>query len=195
MKLPVKRIRVYPNPWGIHPRTVIEGGKGNAACMDHEGRPCGVVHQDPDAGGSEPGRLVGAQVCPEATTVATQHKEEIRSPRQRTVYKFLGCSANELRPFQLAEELCKKDPVELPNTPYYRDLVAKDGCLISADLATARACGLQDKFYADVKTLFPLMAELAATAFDEQYEDGPSAYEHFISERAEAAKVTKEDDK
>lgn len=190
MKLPVKKIRVFPNPWGIHPRVVVEGGKGTAECMDHVGRPCGVVMQDLVAGGGVSGRLVGAKVDEEFTTVQKQSEWEIRSPYQRTVYKYLGCSAHELEPFQLATELAEKAPLEIPNTAYYRDCIAQ-GILIAADIETARLAGLPSKFFTPPKDLIPKLAELAAEAFDEQYE-GDEAYLHFIAERVEAKKVADE---
>lgn len=192
MKLPVRRIRVFPNPWGIHPHWTVadpkrlKSAKPHSAAMDHVGRPCGVVAMDPIGDGGARGRFVGAKVDEERTVSAQlQAGDDIRSPRQETVYSFLGCSAHETEPFELGKKLAASEPIEIPFTEYYRALVL-DGCLIAADQESAKACGTE-KFFSDPKTLLPKLAELAATAFDEQYE-GEEAYRHFVSERAAAAK-------
>jgi hypothetical protein len=141
---------------------------------------------DPIGDGGARGRFVGAKVDEEHTTSAQlQRGDDIRSPRQETVYSFLGCSAHETEPGELGKKLAASEPIEIPFTEYYRGLVA-DGCLLAADEESAKACGTS-RFFADPKSLIPKLSDLAATAFDEQYE-GEEAYRHFVSERANAAK-------
>lgn len=189
MRLPhTKTLRVFPNPWGVHPAAVIEGRNVDSSTLDHEGRPCGVVFADAYTDGGESKRLVGAAWCDVHTKVgavpAKRHAVTVGNiwkPQQRTVYTFLGCTGHETRPYQLAEELAKADPVSLPVSEYYRAHVAS-GELIAADEKTAKQCGVP---FEDPKTLFLKLAKAGAKAFDSQYE-GEAAYEHFVKERAEA---------
>lgn len=183
-----KTLRVYPNPWGVNPFAVINGTPVDTAVFDHEGRPCGVMYADTLAEGGASHRLVGAQVCNSHTSVDGSAKRpavvvgNIWRPRQRTVYSYLGHTAQELKPFELAEKLAKAEPVTVLYGEYYRQAVF-DGSLIAADESSAKECGV--KFEAPA-ALFPKLAKAFAQVFDAQYED-PGSYEFFISERSGGA--------
>ena len=195
MRLPVKRINVLPNPWGIHPHWTkpddkrLPTAKPHSATMDHEGRPCGVCPMDPIGDGGARGRFVGAKIDDGTTTKADiDQEDEIRSPFQRTVYSYLGTSGHETKPFALAEALAKADPISIPFTQYYQERLLA-GELIAADAESAKNAGTS-KFFEEPKTLIPKLAQMAAQAFDDQYEE-PGAYEHFVRERAEKAAPAK----
>src|ERR1041384_7685670 len=99
MRLKPKRIRVFPNPWGVNPAVFAKDGTGSThtATMDAEGRPCGFCHTDPIEDAGSPGRMVGTVV--EAQWIGDAPRVgEIRSRLQSTTYKFLGVSNNETEP-------------------------------------------------------------------------------------------------
>jgi hypothetical protein len=95
------------------------------APLDHAGRPCGaVLIEQPD--GVSIQEWVGASLDREKTKpigkpLATG---ELRSRHQHTVWKF------------------SKEPVEVPETRYYRRLI-QTGQLLAADLRTARKVGIK----------------------------------------------------
>lgn len=185
-----KTLRVFPNPWGVHPSVVLGDGLNvDHSTLDPEGRPCGVICADSFTEGGEPKRLVGAKVCAKHTKVdgvptkrSTLTVGNIWKPKQTTVYSYLGHTAHETRPYELADKLASAEPITLPYSEYYRAHLVS-GELIPADEATATEAGVT---YADPASLFPALARAAAKAFDANY-DGDTAYEHFVSERAKAA--------
>lgn len=193
MKFGAKIAYVFPNPWGIHPREAFEesegelkfvgarSGAGHDACMDPEGRPCGVVMTDQIAGGGIPGALFGARIDADLSVPEKLRRGDDRSPRQKVVYKYLGVSANEQEPHELAVELAAKEPIRLPLTNYYLEL-ASQGLIIAADEESARAIGMS-KYFAPPADLFLAFSEMAAEAFNARYEDVPDAYERTIAER------------
>ncbi|HEX2878795.1 MAG TPA: hypothetical protein VHO25_04590 [Polyangiaceae bacterium] len=208
MRLPVKRLRVYPNPWGVNPRSLFNA-KGEFApadakvdpgsvTVDVEARPRGICYLDINEGGGK--GYVGAEICTDKTVVrqpkvALEAKRAVaidlgnRYPRQTTVFKFLGISAEDPK---LAEKLAASDPEDIPNTPYYREQLV-DGALIAADAETARIAGPLIKFV-EPKVLFPALEQAAIKAFNTSYED-PDAYQYFHAERAKAAKQGEADAK
>lgn len=190
-----KTLRVFPNPWGVHPSLVIEKDPKTGdtvlvqeprlpddPCLDPEGRPCHVV---PSLEGSR--RMVGARFCEKHTKLRDVTKANqahtvgnIWKPPQRTVYAFLGVTAYETEPHQLAAELAKvKEPVELPKTEQCKQRLL-EGALIAADKETADEVGLP---FLPVADLFPLLSKQAAAAFDKHNYEGDPAYAHFCAER------------
>lgn len=132
--------RVYPNPF---------------AAFDKNGVPCGVCPRDPDADAGGPGMFVGARVDKKNTRVlqdfasingakfgshvgAMIARGEIRSPRQVTLYEYMGVESCDP---ELAAKLGAKDAIEIPATKYYKDRL-RDGSLIAADIKTSRAAKL-----------------------------------------------------
>jgi hypothetical protein len=189
-----KTLRVYPNPWGINPSAVINGTPVDTAVFDHEGRPSAVVYANTLAEGGASRRLVGAGVCELHTHVHgsssgrhTVTVGNIWKPRQQTVYTFLGCTANETAPFELAAKLSKAEPVDVIYCEYYRALIA-DGSLVAADEASAKEAGVP---FEAAASLFPKLARAFEKIFDAQDEDGPGAYAHFCGERRAAAGLPK----
>lgn len=136
----MQTLAVYPNPF---------------AAFDGSGIPCGVCPRDPEADAGGPGRFVGARIDPKRTEVlqdfAALHtkrygaklgalvaKHEIRSPRQKTVYEYMGIASSDP---DLGAKLAAKDPIEIPATKFYKDRL-REGALLPADAATAQACRL-----------------------------------------------------
>lgn len=136
----MQTLAVYPNPF---------------AAFDRHGIPCGVCPRDPEADAGGPGRFVGARVDPKRTEVlqdfAALHtkrygaklgalvaKHEIRSPRQKTVYEYMGVASSDP---ELGAKLAAKDPILVPATKFYKDRL-REGALLPADAATAQACKL-----------------------------------------------------
>lgn len=179
MKLRPARLRVFPNPWGVHPSVGIRGGSAPTSTLDAKGRPCGLCPTDPIADRGRPGRMVGARA--DATFLNEVLEGEIRNRRQSTAYLFLGESNQERSEHELAAKLAKKEPISLGYTAYYRERLI-DGSLIAADVETARAAGVP---FEAPETLFPKLSKAAAAAFDAHF-DGGGAYELFVSERAKA---------
>jgi len=196
MKLPTKRLKVYPNPWGISPRAVGNPSPCDVT-IDDEGRPRGIVHVDRNEGG--PGRLLGAELCPIKTVFreAGTGLPAVRSvaidvgfrfPRQVSVYNFLGISAED--PL-LADKLAACEPEEIPNTPYYREQL-QDGALIAANEATHLAAGIVGKFI-DPKEAIRTVEAAAITAFNSSFE-GADAFRYFQAERAGGTLPTEKQD-
>jgi len=182
MRIKSKRIRVYPNPWGVHPSSAHH--HHGHSTIDSRGKPCGVCMQDPEDGG-EPGRMVGTWVDAAITNPVTVG--ELRNARQRTGYSYLGESNDESSPFDLANRLSSKTPVELTLTQYYAERI-RDGSLIAADLESARAVGT-DSFFEDPKSLFPRLARAAAKRFNNHFDADQDAYSMLIAERRAAKGV------
>jgi hypothetical protein len=185
MKLKPKRLRVFPNPWGISPRVFGKDGTGSShtATMDSQGRPCGVCPADPVRDGGDPGKLVGA--WPAHEWLGKEPRPgEFRHRRQDTGYEFLGASNRETEPFALAKELAGKEPVDLMFTDYYVERIA-DGSLIAADEQTARTAGIE---FIEPQELFGLLAKAAAECFNAHFEEEDDAYATFCKERRDEVK-------
>lgn len=136
----MQTLAVYPNPF---------------AAFDGNGVPCGVCPRDPEADAGGPGRFVGARVDPKRTEVlqdfaalhskrygaklgAAVAKHEIRSPRQKTVYEYMGVASSDP---DLGAKLAAKEPIQVPATKFYKDRL-REGALLPADAVTAQACRL-----------------------------------------------------
>lgn len=141
----LKTLRVLPNPWlHLHPYA------------DGIWRPCCVVACDPVEHSPVPGRYVGAMpdVAVETVPAATLRvgRSVVRTQRSRhdLYWKFAT------------------EPVEIPNTGYYRDQI-RQHALVAADAETAQAAGV--KFVEPAQVLETEKA--AATAsFDALYGEG-----------------------
>ena len=117
-----KTLRVYPNPWGVNPRTILDA-KGAITtdstalvnivqCTithDAEGRPCGSVHVDMNEHDRSPGRKVGSSFDADKTKVVQMlaRGDDLRSAAQVTVHSYLGISAEDP---ELAAKLAKAEP-------------------------------------------------------------------------------------
>lgn len=156
--LPPLELKVYPNPWGIHPEHLDDGSV--TPTSDHEGRPVGGRFFDVYAGTSLNKRTTVLDTEPRG-------RGDERSRRQRTIYSYCGIAADDEA---LGEKLAKADPVSLP---VRQDLVAalKRGELIAANEETAKYART---YYEDAKTLFPRMEKAFDSARDRVYGEGAS---------------------
>jgi hypothetical protein len=119
-------LRVFPNPW---------------AARDKDGVPCGVCPRDVEKDGGGRASFVGARIDPQHTKVLQELAEtEIRKPQQRTRYQFMGLAADDP---QLREKMLALEPIELPETRYYKDQIAQ-GALLAADAATAAKARIKE---------------------------------------------------
>lgn len=111
---------VYPNPW---------------AAFDKDGTPCGICPRDPEWDGGGPLQFVGARIDKSKTRVTQvlQRGDDIRSPMQRTAYEYMGISSSDP---DLRQKLFALEPIEIPNTRYYRDRL-RDRALLPADKVQA----------------------------------------------------------
>lgn len=125
----MQTMRVYPNPF---------------AAFDRDGDPCGVCPRDTESDGGGPGQFVGARIDRNETKVLQDFgksvkfgdhaQHELRSPRQKTKYSFLGIASSDPN---LAALLAGKDPVEIPVTSYYKERI-REGSIVPADAETAK---------------------------------------------------------
>lgn len=145
-------IKVYPNPWGVHPSVLKKMPKGDVAnVMSADGYPSNVVLMEPAVGEEVKRRYVGARLNrnktkvhePEIPKGATQgfppgtKIEQLASPRQTSVWTFLGVDADEPN---FAELYAKTEPVEVPATAYYMGEL-RGGGLLPGDSAAAAIAG------------------------------------------------------
>lgn len=121
----MQTIKVLPNPW---------------SALDADGIPCGVCPRDPDADAGGPGQYVGARVDPKATEIIQRLNkgDDLRSPRQKTIFSFLGKAANDPG---LREHLLSATPIDIPATKYYKERIA-EGSIVCFDLAASKAARL-----------------------------------------------------
>lgn len=119
--------------------------------IDHKGRPAGVVPKEPSAGTNDSREFVGAKLCPKRTRITKKlGRGELRSAPQDTVWLFA------------------KEPVKVPNTPYYRRHVQR-GDLVAGDEATAKACGVK---FEDPSKRLAALKDAAVDRFDSDYGKG-----------------------
>lgn len=140
-----KTLRVLPNPWG-HVHVYADGVP----------RPCVAVQSDMHE--HVAGRYIGAT----ADAVETRPGKTVRVGSKSVTMQ----SARHELHWTFATE-----PVELPNTGYYRDRL-KEGSLVAADEATARAANV--KFREPAEVLAEAKARAVAT-FDDQHGAGAFA--------------------
>lgn len=130
-------LRVYPNPW---------------AARDKDGVPCGLCPRDPAADAGGPGKFVGARVDAKRTVVLQKLEPyELRSAMQRTLYEYVGVASEDAA---LLEKLMESDPIELPETKYYKERL-RERALLPADKETA---ALADVRFQDPKALMSVLA-------------------------------------
>lgn len=201
MRRQPQKLRVYPNPWGVHPRTLLDE-KGNllpkppvphAFTLDHHARACGVVLEEVRSRVAPTvARFVGARIDEVNTRKLQKLRkgDDLRSERQETVYSFLGVSAHETAPFELAKGLAAKDALELTFSPYLVDRI-RDGSLIAADPASAKAAQVR---FVDPKGLLLALAKAAAAGFNAQFEDEEDVYGDLCGERKAASEAAKKAD-
>lgn len=156
--LPPLELKVYPNPWGLHPNVLDDGSV--TPTSDHEGRPCGGRFFDLYAGTALNKRTVVLDTEPRG-------RGDERSRRQRTIYDYCGVAADDP---ELASKLARADAVSVP---VRQDLVAaiKRGELIAGNEETAKFARVA---YEDPKALFPKMELAFDAARDRVYGEGAS---------------------
>lgn len=134
--------------------------------IDHTGRPAGHVKVEQPNRGFDP-RAVGSRIADDPVLTSAAQKGV---PLAQDVHEI--------------EREYSKEPVEVPNTDYYRRCVI-NGDLIAADRETFVACGGRPKaFEAHQKHLDDKKTE-AITRFD--VDNGEGAFKQLAADRAEAA--------
>jgi hypothetical protein len=179
--LPPLELKVYPNPWGLHPNHLDDGSV--TPTSDHEGRPAGAVFFER--------HYAGTGLSARTTVLATEPRPrgDFRSRRQRTIMSYLGIDADV---DDLGTQLATKEPVSLPVDQEYVAAVRK-GLLIAADDGTARYCGVTFKA---PKELLPEMEQAFDKARDRQYGEGASKQLHERRKHfAKAKEPAKQDEK
>ena len=201
MRRKPKKLKVFPNPWGVDPKTLFERdpktGKilpgqpklvskipaARRFTIDPVGRAIGVVTEEVFSRSAPTvTRFVGARLDKPNTFVTQklQKGDDLRSQPQQTVYSFMGESANETEPSELVNSLIKKEPISITTSPYYIDRI-RSGELIAADEETARHAGVR---FTDPKVLLIAIAESAVKGFNAQFEDSSDVYSEFCKERS-----------
>jgi hypothetical protein len=198
MKLRPKTLRVYPNPWGVPPRSIFDIEDAEKAkakdskvhvpsidpstvTIDHNGIPCGVCPLDKyeHSPGSTGAMGVGAVIQVDKTRVTQllEPGDDQRSAMQKTVWAFMTVDADDP---SLPKKLTDEDAVQLPHTAYYVERL-QHGELVAADEETARVAGIP---FEDPKKLIPRLADAAIKAWNLHFEgvDG-GAFAHFQKER------------
>lgn len=185
------KMKVYPNPWGIHPKEleprVLPTGKVAPlmppyASLDTYGRPIGACFVDVN-GHRRAHAYVGARLDRERT-VQYGEADQLRAREQITVWSFLGCSPDEP---DFASRLAERQPVEIPLTDYYRDCLRK-GSLIPGDASSTKVAGYRIK---NLKQTFEDLHELAGIWFDENASEGHPKFHELEAARFEAEAVRK----
>jgi hypothetical protein len=141
----MQTIKVLPNPW---------------SALDADGIPCGVCPRDPDADAGGPGQYVGARVDPKATEIIQRLNkgDDLRSPRQKTIFSFLGKAANDPG---LREHLLSATPIDIPATKYYKERIA-EGSIVCFDLAASKVARLAN--FSPPAHVYPLAPQPVAVA-------------------------------
>lgn len=147
MPFPTAKLKVLPNPWQY---------------IDHFGQPAGRLPPDPYEDSPSAGP-VGARM----TDVKEVQKAQMM--RVAGVDMEVG-SAQHTHRFVYA-----KEPVSIPNTPYYRNAV-KCGDLVAADSKTASLCGVK---FEDPKSVLAKAKAAAIAKFDAETDE--DAYKLFGS--------------
>ncbi len=139
-------MKVYPNPWGVHPLALSSTGCVPHS-LDRHGYPTHrvMVERLP---GTNPGQVfVGAKI---ASAVVTDHRsnEEKRSgavplgsPPQTTIWSFLGVRADAP---DFCDRFSEREPVEVPETAYYLGAL-RSGDLLPGDGRSASLAKYQCK--------------------------------------------------
>ena len=178
--IPPLELKVYPNPWGLHPNHLDDGSV--SPTTDHEGRPAGANFFTRHYAGtaiSSRTEVFSRKLAPKKAGPAGAVATDYRLDRQRTILSYLGVDADV---DHLGKQLSEKEPVTLPVDHEYR-LAVKKGLLIAADKETAAYCGVA---FVDPKELLPKMEEAFEKARERHY--GPGANEQFHARRRHFAK-------
>ncbi len=147
-----KTLKVYPNPWGVHPLNVRQSCAAHG--LDRLGRPGHVVMTEVQPGEKPLHQFVGAKLCPKRTVVhdnlsaderrlrkaaekLTGDSLTLNQPPQDNCWVFLGVASSDP---DFTAKFTKADPVEVPATQYYMQCL-KDGDLLPGDGAAADVAG------------------------------------------------------
>lgn len=189
MRLRPKKLRVYPNPWGVAPFSLGKPIDPGSVTIDHEGRPCGVCAADKHEHIRTPGAAVGSMVCPDRTVVTQDlaKGDDLRSAMQTTVRRYFGSDLDKFvgaEDPELGTKLAALEPAEIPCTGYYIEQLAA-GSLIAADADTAAVARVS---FMPPRDLIPKLESAAIEAFNEHFDgvDG-GAFAMFAKQRALAA--------
>lgn len=153
-----RTMKVYPNPWGVHPQYLVERktlrGKvlpvGDVPhSIDRHGRPCHHVMVER----AREAIYVGAAIDRQQTTrPETNPDYQVRSLPQETVWSFLGVPSTDP---QFCAKFAAASPVEVPVTAYYIGAL-KAGDLLPGDGEAANVAG-----YRCTPSDFPKLEALA----------------------------------
>jgi hypothetical protein len=158
--IPPLELKVYPNPWGLHPEH-LDDGSVTPTC-DHEGRPSGSAFFE--------GFHAGTTISRRTAIIETEPRGrgDERSRRQRTIFAYLDVPSDDP---DLAAKLAAKDPVSVPVSEEARRAIVR-GMLIAGDEKTARFCKVA---FEPAKTLLPKIEKAFGTALDRMYGEGADA--------------------
>lgn len=170
-------LRVYPNPWGLHPNHLEDGSVDPTT--DAEGRPAGAAFFERHFAGTSISKRT------EVLDKEPRKRGDERSRRQRTILAYCGIDADDPG---LASKLAAKPPVSLPVDDEYTRAIKK-GLLIAADEPTARTARVR---FEDPKTLLPKMEDAFGKSRDRIW--GPGADKAF-KERAQHFRGSKSEAK
>lgn len=153
-------LRVYPNPWGLHPDHLDDGSV--MPTTDHEGRPAGAAFFER--------HYAGTSISPRTEILDKEPRlrGDERSRRQRTILAYCGIDADDE---ELAKKLSEKPAVQLPVTDEYLRAIKK-GLLIAADKPTAAAARVK---FEDPKSLLPKLEQAFEKARDRVWGNGANA--------------------
>lgn len=140
----MKTLKVYPNPWGVHPLSVKQGTAQPHVGLDQFGRPAhAVLTQD----NGQIRSYVGAKINADKTRVFALDLpdslkplakfDDARSPRQETAWQFNGIDADDP---DFCAKFAKTQPVEVPLVGEYIALL-KSGDLLPGDGVAANLAG------------------------------------------------------
>lgn len=158
-------LKVYPNPWGVHPLEA-ERGQVTRHGISEFGLPARAVGWDKSVAHAMPTEFVGAEtietrvlddVRPGVITTEGDFDYSWRSPKGIHIKAFLGVPAND-------PDFCAKfaaaDPIEVPATKRYLDALI-DGDLLPGDGAAANVAR-----YKCTPADFPKLERVARAACD-----------------------------
>jgi hypothetical protein len=166
----MKNMKVYPNPWGVHPLAVAKKNASKHG-LDEFGHPARTVGWDKSVAHPMLTEYVGAHTVETRVLdvvrngVVTREGDfdySLRSPKGLHIKEFLGVRADD-------PDFCLKfasaDPVEVPQTKVYIEAL-QSGDLLPGDGVAANLAGYQctpDDFEA-LETVARWLAEPAVIA-------------------------------
>lgn len=174
------RLKVKPNPYGIHPKE-IESGNSSHATIDNDGRPCCVVmrpvYESPNSMS-----FIGATFDP-VNTYKTGEATELRAASQKTAYLYLGVSTDDP---EFNSKLEKAEPVEVNGEDDYYRQKLRNGVLIPCCIFSEKLAG-----YKAPEGVFSKLDALAEKVFDRGVDEFSLKYADLALARAKPAEKKK----